>query len=202
MQLSHYSKLNDNVRETRWIDYNELMGLLKTVPVGPSLPKDFFDRFRNIQAIRVSEPPNDQDHLALFVRNCKRLVFLSISNSQLSQTFFDQLPAISSLRILELNETKCLNTDFIVRMSRLTVLQTNQQLRLKVATNMVRARCQSFVQCKIGYELVKIARTLTNDQYSFERKGNLLEELNYEDLVEHCDLLEENGFFSQCQSIQ
>lgn len=217
LQLNYYSRLSDNIRETRWIDYNELMDLIRTVGQRPmledkstseanlALPADFFDRFRNIQTIHVTNQIENSYHFALFVKNCKRLLYLSLSNSQLGQAFFDELPSISSLIMLKVEETSNLNMNFMLRMYQLNDLETNQQLSSRVALKMLQARFHGKLNCKIGDNYVTITRKPRSiDRYLVEA-GDITyayvrKEINFESLVKQCNSLE-NKTLRRC-SIQ
>ena len=203
LQLNHYSKLNDKAKTTEWIDYNELVAWLGSMQVeqgpGPGrvgavpsglLPIDFFERFPYIRGIRATNRIDNQDAFASFVENCKNLRELSLHDSELGQAFYDQLPTVSSLSFLEIEEASDLNMQFILRMNRLDTLTTNQQLTAKIALKFFRS---------IGIKLVgKIQSSLVessclNDYISYSLKVNeetIEEELTLESLVEHFNSLE------------
>lgn len=209
LQLNHYSQLNDNVRSTRWICYNELESLLGTIPVGqwpvfgskesasgrnsPAnlLPIDFFEKFQNIRGIRVTSRI-DQKQFAFFVKNCKKLRELWISDSQLGQSFFDELPAMSSLSVLKIKEANDLSMDFLLRISRLRAFWTNRRLSSKAALKMFRTEYGYVSECKIKSNPVKITR-VSKGRFSIknsDRSDFIVKEANLKSLIEHCDYLE------------
>ena len=203
LQLRHYSKLNDRVKMGEWIDYSELEAWLGSMQVeqgaafdraGPApsggLPIDFFKRFPFIRGIRVTSRISDPDALVSFVKNCNKLKQFSSSGSELGQAFFDQLPVVSSLNFLEIEEASDLDMQFLLRMNRLVGLKTNQQLTTKIA--------RYFFGMRFGYELVgKIQNNsvkgsrIRRKLFSLEVNEETTEEqLTFEGLIEQFSSLE------------
>lgn len=209
LQLKHYSKLNDNVRSTQWIDYNELETWLGSMQVEqhpvldradpmPSslLPLDFFERFRNVRGIRVTSRIDEQDAFATFVKNCKKLNELSLSDSQLGQAFFDELPAMSSLNFLDIKESNELNMDFLLKMNQVTELKTNQQLTAKIVLKFFRSRFGDYLLGQIGSNSAEIYKN-EKENYKSEKENlyslkvcEVERQLNLESLIEHYNCLE------------
>ena len=100
---------------------------------------------------RISDP----DALASFVKNCHKLKELSLSGSELGQAFCDELPVVSSLNFLEIEEANDLNMQFVIRMNRLVSLKTNQQLTAEIARNFFSTRFGHELQGKIQCNSVK-----------------------------------------------
>ena len=202
LQLRHYLKLNDRVRSTEWIDYSELEAWLVSIQQGPALgrtspapsnvlPIDFFKRFPCIRGIRVTSRISDPDALASFVKNCNKLKQFSSSGSELGQTFWDELPILSSLNFLEIDEANDLDMQFLLRMNRLVSLKSNQQFTTEIT--------RYFFGMRFGYELVgkihnnslKSSRCGRSKFFLLNVNGETTEEqLTFECLIEQFSSLE------------
>ena len=110
------------------VDYTRLLSY-----VTGEFPRCFSQKFTGINEVQVADVVKDPDHLLWFLKSLRSLKTLEV-HSELSQEFFDQLPAAAcSLVSLELGDELCedelqLNFDFIIRFTRLTELQITQPL--------------------------------------------------------------------------
>ena len=85
-------------------------------------------KFAHLRAISISSKIDYPDRLSRFLAGCKRLGKLHIENAELGQTFFDQLPSITSLYCLQIYQNRILNFRFIYRMFRLKRLCSDHHL--------------------------------------------------------------------------
>jgi hypothetical protein len=124
--MNNYSNISDKLHFMNFIDYSLLMDI-----TNDHLPADFFKKFFNINFLRVKGKVKDQDQLFRFISrlNLHRLVLI---DSDLNQSFYNNLASVCSLSCLEFFENDKINFKFINNMHRLIVLVTNQELLLDV----------------------------------------------------------------------
>ena len=135
---SNSSPISDSLDCMKMLEYAKLIKFIKNKELIYSLPLDFFERF-NIEVIYVRNIIKDQNQLIQFVQKCKNLSYLNFQNTRLKQAFFDELPRVSSLNRLDINENKafCLvNYNFIGRMFNLIKFETNKLLKLTEEINL------------------------------------------------------------------
>lgn len=120
--MLRYSRLSDNMNWVTEVNYCKQMNF-------NSLPKDFFNRFKNIQKIFINHHVTDANDLIKFIGNCRNLGHLCIQSGRLDQQFYDQIPQITYLFKLEIIEFGLnnyeLNYDFINRMYYLKEFRTD-----------------------------------------------------------------------------
>lgn len=90
-QMKNYSLLANQISSTTCIDY---LALMRSVGV---LPKDFFERFINIQEVTVCGPVIYRNSFLNFIQNCKNLSRLELQQSHLDQSDYDRLPEVCSV---------------------------------------------------------------------------------------------------------
>jgi hypothetical protein len=103
-----------------------------------------------VKLISSDKKIDDQYLFIKLITNCLNLETLKVENSGLKQSFFDQLPSISSLNKLVINESemKNLNFRFITRMFRLEEIDTSQVLYIEEDWEINRLRYLK----RIGFE--------------------------------------------------
>lgn len=93
-------------------DYTELMELVN----GRSLSNDFFVKFRNIRAVKVSGVV-EQEHLLQFLNRLENLTALQLIDADLDQSFFDALPEeCSQLAQLHMRNSTIASYDFLFKL--------------------------------------------------------------------------------------
>ena len=106
--MRNYQLLSNDLIDFNHINYSKLMSLIEN-----DLPADFFKKFINIQCIEINGQVANQKKLIKFIRQCANLCELKLNNSSLVQSFYKQLPLISSLIKLVIQEKKIgLNYEF------------------------------------------------------------------------------------------
>ena len=203
MQLKNYPFLPDRIDTYfRDLHYNDLEELIKMrayqdrESVGDDrdesrlvshFPDDFFDRFPRIIGISAERIKNDDDFTQL-VKSCKNLRSLSLKNSDLSQAFFDQLPAISLLNRLEVEETKVFNTDFLERMNHLNVCVIDQYVNPTIVLKLAKTMCRRslYIYCEIGKRYVGIRRDASDKPRRWRLEiGQFSKVVNFKTLADY-----------------
>ena len=147
------------------------------------LPSDFFELNSKVASIEVTKRIGNEIDFTKLVKNCKNLRKLVVTNSQLTQSFFDELPAISLLSFLTLEETTELNMHFLSRMNHLIDCQTNQSLSTKVLLKLAKTRYFRLFHDTSKYSFVSIRRS-GRDRYSL-RVCSHWYSVNSKSLTEH-----------------
>ena len=108
-------------------------------------PRCFLQKFTGINWVRVDGVVEDPDHLLWFLKSLRFLRNLILEKAELSQEFYDQLPAVArSLNSLTLYSQSCwktelqLNIDFISELTCLSSLTIFQPLSLESLTSVAR----------------------------------------------------------------
>ena len=120
------------------VDYTRLLS-----HVTGEFPHCFFQKFTGIKEVEVQGVVKNLDHLLWFLKSLRSLRKLELG-AELSQKFYDQLPAVApSLVSLELSgqceKTRLqLNFDFIGQFAHLSDLSIYSGLSLRSATSLVR----------------------------------------------------------------
>lgn len=103
------------------IDYATVMKLK------PEIPVDFFLKFACIQTVKVKQPVANGDQLIGFLKSAAgTLEALTLKNSQLTQEQINQLPHLTALIQLKIDEATELDYSFIMRMKALDTLKIKQ----------------------------------------------------------------------------
>ena len=124
--LKHYKLLDDDLSKCFELQYEDLVERRVTVD------DEFFRKFSNIQ--KISKPVEKPEQLVCLISGCPNLFELSLTCSGLSnQTFYDRLPEISSLFVLQVYSDPAglrLDFGFLGRMKQLEELWTDHDLAL------------------------------------------------------------------------
>ena len=118
--MQNFEKTEDNLRFITSIEIGQNFGSWFEKENEPSIPIDLLlSRFTSLRKIEVTSEIECPNRFAQFVAGCKNLGELHLEDSQLPQQFFDQLPSISSLYDLEIDDLpdrEPLNFRFVSRM--------------------------------------------------------------------------------------
>ena len=113
--------------------------------VAGEIPHCFSQKFTGINKVHATAKVRDTNHLLQFLKSLRFLRKLELENTQLSQKFYDQLPASAHLLVsLHLGTGYCedelqLNFDFIDKLSGLSELEITQTLSLESFPSLVRS---------------------------------------------------------------
>ena len=207
LQLKNYRLLKDRAENVQILLYDDLIDIIQNRGcrfrdgTGPAnkrsdsanrlanhLPVNFFRRYTAIVAIITEKRIEDEEYFRRFVENCKNLRALNLGNSEMSQSFFDELPAISLLDYLCLDEPNELNMHFLSRMHQLIRCVTNQQLTVEMVLKLAKTRYSRKLGCKIQSKSVCIRKNTTKE---YCLTIDSVEELvDFESLTEHLNRLE------------
>lgn len=125
--LKYYPRLDDDLSECFRLEYEDL------VVRGLTVDSVFLRKFKNIQSIQISQPVEKPDQLIQLIGGSPNLFELKLTRSGLNQTFYNCLPAISSLFILQIYRDPPdlrLNFNFLARMKQLEELWTDHNIIL------------------------------------------------------------------------
>ena len=127
--MNNYSKLSNGIDWVKSCNYSNLISYSNQIANNID---GFFKKYNNLNEINVINKIQDKNHLIKFILKCSNLYHLNLKNSQLTQDFFNELPAISSLLQLSINEDEKieLNFDFLRRMMNLEYFNCNQEIKL------------------------------------------------------------------------
>ena len=123
----------------RSVNYTDLMS-----NVSGEFPRCFSQKFTGIKSVKATEVP-DADHLLWFLKSLRSLKELELEETELSQEFYDLLPASApSLISLTLEDGYCedglqMNFNFISKLSRLLVLEIESVLFFESLPSLVRS---------------------------------------------------------------
>ena len=93
-----------------------------------SFPDNFFDLFKQIEKVSVSCPV-ESERLIRFLQKAATVAMLDLENSFLDQSFYNQLPLIQTIRILNITDCKqSLNFDFLYELVNLASLYLDAQI--------------------------------------------------------------------------
>ena len=107
-------------------------------------PRCFSQKFTDIQQVNTSAKVPDANHFLWFLKSLRSLRSLFLVNTELSQAFYDQLPASThSLVCLGFGEGHCedglqVNFDFIRKLLCLSDLEVKPYISLESFTSLVR----------------------------------------------------------------
>ena len=120
------------------VDYTRLLD-----NVTGEFPRCFSQKFTRIYWIKATAKVRDPDHFLWFLKSLRFLSRLELESTELSQEFYDQLPASApSLRRLYLRKGHCvneLNIDFIDELSGLTHIWIKPALTLESIPSLFRS---------------------------------------------------------------
>ena len=193
LQLKNYPALADQIESIRYLQYDELADVIlplldrNGLALTNLLPGDFFERYPTIYSIKMWARAENEEHFRQLVKGCRKLRRLCLTNSYLSQAFFDELPAISLLNSLRLEEANELQMHFLWRMNHLIEFVTNQQLSAELVLKLAKSRHSRELGCVIKKNPVEIHRKGRNE---YLWKPGSVETINFKSLAEHLYNLE------------
>ena len=135
----------------RQVDYTRLLS-----SVTGEFPRHFTQKFTGIEEIHATAKVQDADHFLWFLKSLRSLRKLDLRKTELSQAFYDQLPASArSLAKLGLrgdctNELQ-LNFNFIANLSGLSDIEIDQPVSVKSLPSLVR----QLVKLEVGHFVVR-----------------------------------------------
>lgn len=183
LYIDNYASADCNLFWIVDVDYSLLVGRISKIE------DDFFDKFNNIRTIRVTKQVSDADHLMKFISRCYNLMNLMLENASLGQHFFDELPSISSLDRLEIGGKQQveLNFEFIMKMFNLKEFRTDQQLPVRLISDLGKFR--KFRRFEFKLEQNSICKSTANPtRYYFDGRITELpqDDLEFEQVAELC----------------
>lgn len=122
-QMNNYNLLGDYLNEDE-IDYSKLVKLVD------STPDDFFIKFFNIHNVQVNSAINDhQEHFIWFLTKLNFLDSLTLRDSMLNQSFYDQLsrsiPQLTIIKVFDSTKSN-IRFDFVLKMKKLKIMEIDQ----------------------------------------------------------------------------
>lgn len=164
-QINNYDDLEDNLEFVTYVNYNDLIRLLSN-----KQPSDLFNKYTNIQKIKIKSKVENEKSLINFINNCFNLNYLITCESSLSQEFYDLLPEISSLFCLTIeSEDIKLNFEFVSKISYLTFFYADQDVLIDSNINFNNLKYLKQFQFQI--ENYKIALHKNGNSYSVYTGG-------------------------------
>ena len=130
--LRNYNLLAGQLRYAENLNYNMLRDWILEHHNDIARFHEFYERFNEIRIISVHKPVDDRCHLMRLIYNSSCLCHLKLIDSGLDQRFYDSLPEISCLFVLQVAEGQYvgLRFEFVGRMKLLQTFRTNQDLEL------------------------------------------------------------------------
>lgn len=187
--LEQLNELEDGaINERQGFNYVLLVNLIRINLV--DMPLEFFAKFHNIQFMEATNQRLESNPLLHFISNLPILTSLWVRNCGLPQTFFDRLPAVSSLFSLVIeqatnNSDPQLDFSFLGRTKHLRFFTTNQQLELSEAMALDRMK-----------HLIKFRFSHRNHRFEITQNGEMsrlfdvavkkvasMQRLRYEEIV-------------------
>lgn len=182
--MKNFDLLIDDGSFAPWYDelrYDELFRLTD------KLPNNFFEKFVfHLYAIKISSKIENEDDLIMFIKKAKNLCHLVLSDSRLSQSFYDRLKNITALYHLTIYEDKPLKLDFksiFSNLEYLNKLTTNQHVNLDQDFNFQRLKYFEKFYFKIGEKNVEMAK-ISKNEFSFRSPLFSKVFADYADLVD------------------
>ena len=123
-QTEHYVHLNGDLSAYQKANYNRLIDL-----VGGQIPADYLSKFAYIRYVQVNDQVTNPQHLTWFLGRLNYLKSLNLTNTSLSQPFYDDLPAVCNLSdvfISESNPELSIDFNFILKFKLLEHFHTNR----------------------------------------------------------------------------
>lgn len=178
-QMKNYNDLEDSIFSTA-IRYDAVVKLFPT-----NRPFDLCSKYININIILINAKIEDENLLANFIIGCKNLSsFAANMRSSLSQKFYDNLPAISSLISLTLLLKDVLDFRFITKISYLSQINTNQDVLMGRDLNLNNLKNFHSLCCKINNKKIVIEKGNTDDYFVPLYGNERSKYFNFDQLVE------------------
>lgn len=135
LYMKNYDRLRNEMGFIDKVNYNQLLCSTQV------LPGDYFRRFFNLISVTATCPLNEQ-HFLEFLTNIERLIRLKLYDSNLSQGFFNSLPAFCSLVQFDLLKSDRengssedsgeheiqLNFNFVSKFEKMAIIQVDYEL--------------------------------------------------------------------------
>lgn len=146
-QLQNFDDLTDDLNFITEINYNKFTCLLPNYD-----PSILFEKYTNIQLIKIFSKIEDENRLIQFLAKCDSLYFLIVQDSSLSQYFYDQLPETAcSLSRLHISEKIFqLNFAFIMKLHYLIILYSNQDIFINLNSNLNNLKYLERLNFRVG----------------------------------------------------
>lgn len=132
-QMDNYDDLEDDLNFIRHIRYNDIKLLLSS-----NQPFDLFNKYTNIQKLEIDSKVKDSNQLINFLRGHTNFHHLIVKRTSLNQQFYDQLPVIKRLSVLEIRDEEDSNLDFgfILKIPYLRLLSIEQDIPISRTFNL------------------------------------------------------------------
>lgn len=163
-QLMNYGELEDNLHFEYEMDYNELLSFLPNNRI-----TTLFEKYTNIQIIKIFEEIQDEDQLINFIKRCNILYELRIYGSLVSQEFYNRLPMISLLTKLFTSGIN-INFKFIEMMPYLVELECRDILENE-NINLNKLKYLKIIHFKIDNYRININKEAVINKYIVDING-------------------------------
>lgn len=191
--LRNYNLLAGSLRYADKIDYTTLTTWIADHNNDIIRFQEFYDRFNDIRAIVVNRRVEDRYHLIRLIFNSPNLYILKLSDSRLDQAFFELLPEISCLFVLQVNENQFvgLRFEFVARMKLLHSFRTNQDLVLSEQFELDRMKHLRSFEFLINDRPITVSVQAGDANVKYKvRLGNfdvLAKKRSFAELIDWCD---------------
>lgn len=156
-QFKNYDQLEDNLHFMVNVDYNFLLST-----ANHQLPYNLCKKYTNIKALSISLKIKDEDKLINFIQMSPNLTALYIFKTALvSQKFFDQLPVISQLSVLDTSDMN-INFKFINKMTYLRRLSSSKDVLKNDDINLNGLRFLKIIDFKIDNHDIRVYKYTGN----------------------------------------
>lgn len=147
-----------------------------------------YNRMQFIQMITIEKRVIYQANWLSFMSHCLSLSRLVVRNTNLNQLFYNKLPQVCSLVLLETYDKRDLNLnfEFINKMFNLLSFKTDQQLSLDSNLELNRLKYLDLIQFKIQQDDVIIIKFERNSYELFVNDELKSKKLTFEQLIELC----------------
>lgn len=158
-----YSFMVANFERFHLVDYVKLVSYSKLIKQldGQLTFDEFFSKFIRIEQVTVGRFVDSQPNLIAFLKKCKLLNKLTITNSPLNQMFYDKLHTfcggLETLKI-EMLPRWVINMNFLLEHVQLKTLAINQKLNFAIVSSLFqqRARRSFSLEFLLNTKLVRL----------------------------------------------
>lgn len=171
VELSYILENFERIRSANWIkrvSYSELVGYSDRPPVDAFLSK--FDR---IEQVEVGWRIESETKFAEFLKRCKMLKKLIITNSPLSDAFYENLhTSCAELEVLKIETTHQFpNLDFLLKHRRLRELTINKELDLEFINRLMQAGPSDFYLLRFQRKGIWVELSQARNVWNFKFKS-------------------------------
>ena len=156
------------VDEIRNVNYSKL---IRAIGQSALTIDEFFSKFIRIETVTVKRYVNGQANLIEFLKKCKLLTKLTISNSPLNQAFYNKLhthcPELETLKIEAPSKYK-LNLDFLFENVKLKTLSINREIEFAILSGLLQRSRTFSVEFVLKNKLVCLNQTYSNWSLNFD----------------------------------